>query len=182
MKKNKNLWVVLIVLFVVFMFLGACMSDDSEVVDSPDTNITQNDSSTEKEDMSDDSEEEIQISNEETSEEKNEHVHSFSDATCTSPKTCSECGITEGSELGHNWIDASCVAAMKCARCSETSGSPLGHNFNEGICSVCGANDPNFVREEKVWIPTNGGKKYHSKSSCSQMIDPILVTKSEAES
>ena len=31
-----------------------------------------------------------------------------------------------------------------------------------------------------VWIPTNGGKKYHSKSTCSNMIDPILVTEEEA--
>jgi len=31
-----------------------------------------------------------------------------------------------------------------------------------------------------VWIPTNGGKKYHSKSSCSNMIDPDYVTLNEA--
>ncbi len=31
-----------------------------------------------------------------------------------------------------------------------------------------------------VWIPTNGGEKYHSKSTCSKMIDPILVTEEEA--
>ncbi len=27
-----------------------------------------------------------------------------------------------------------------------------------------------------VWVPTNGGKKYHRKSSCSKMIDPMQVT------
>ena len=27
-----------------------------------------------------------------------------------------------------------------------------------------------------VWVPTNGGTKYHSRSSCSQMIDPIQVS------
>ncbi len=32
----------------------------------------------------------------------------------------------------------------------------------------------------KVWIPTNGGKKYHSKSSCSGMVDPCEVTKDDA--
>ncbi len=26
------------------------------------------------------------------------------------------------------------------------------------------------------WVPRNGGKKYHSKSSCSQMVDPIYTT------
>ncbi len=32
-----------------------------------------------------------------------------------------------------------------------------------------------------VWVPTNGGTKYHSKSTCSNMIDPIQVTKEHAE-
>ncbi len=36
--------------------------------------------------------------------------------------------------------------------------------------------------EVLVWIPTNGGKKYHSRPSCSNMIDPIQVTKSKAVS
>lgn len=32
-----------------------------------------------------------------------------------------------------------------------------------------------------VWIPTNGGTKYHSKSSCSNMKDPMQVTREHAE-
>lgn len=31
-----------------------------------------------------------------------------------------------------------------------------------------------------VWIPTNGGTKYHKKSSCSNMIDPLHVSLDEA--
>jgi len=31
------------------------------------------------------------------------------------------------------------------------------------------------------WIPTKGGKKYHSKESCSNMSDPARVTVEEAE-
>ena len=33
-----------------------------------------------------------------------------------------------------------------------------------------------------VWIPTKGGKKYHSHSGCSNMEGPREVTISEAES
>ena len=33
-----------------------------------------------------------------------------------------------------------------------------------------------------VWIPTKGGKKYHSSESCSNMEDPVQVTLEEAES
>lgn len=40
----------------------------------------------------------------------------------------------------------------------------------------------NSPGEVLVWIPTNGGKKYHSKSSCSGMKNPQQVTKSSAVS
>ena len=46
------------------------------------------------------------------------HTHSFSNATCTEPKKCS-CGATEG--------------------------NALGHSYSNGVCTVCGAKDPNFV-------------------------------------
>lgn len=32
-----------------------------------------------------------------------------------------------------------------------------------------------------VWVPVNGGTKYHSNSSCSKMKDPKQVTKEHAE-
>ncbi len=39
---------------------------------------------------------------------------------------------------------------------------------------------PNNNQKILVWIPTNGGKKYHSKSTCSQMKNPIQITEQEA--
>ena len=36
--------------------------------------------------------------------------------------------------------------------------------------------------EEMVWIPTNGGTKYHTNSSCSKMKNPQEVTISQAKS
>ncbi len=35
--------------------------------------------------------------------------------------------------------------------------------------------------EQMVWVPTHGGKKYHSKSTCSNMKDPEKVTLSTAK-
>ena len=32
-----------------------------------------------------------------------------------------------------------------------------------------------------VWIPTHGGRKYHTDQTCRPMIDPVQVTISEAE-
>ncbi|MGN0611570.1 MAG: hypothetical protein ACI4JI_07270 [Ruminiclostridium sp.] len=39
------------------------------------------------------------------------HEHTFADATCTEPKTCTECGETEGEALGHT------VGIGYCSRC-----------------------------------------------------------------
>lgn len=34
--------------------------------------------------------------------------------------------------------------------------------------------------EGGVWVPVNGGTKYHSKKSCSQMVDPVQISKDDA--
>lgn len=108
------------------------------------------------------------------------HTHNFTAATCTTPKTCSYCSATDGSAAGHNWVAATCTTPKTCSSCGITEGSAIEHNYVSGKCSSCGENDPDYVSEAMVWIPTKGGKKYHSKSSCSGMIDPIQVTKTEA--
>lgn len=72
------------------------------------------------------------------------HKHSFSDATCTSPKKCS-CGETSGSALGHSWSNATCTTPQKCSRCGETSGGALGHQYASGYCIRCNEKDPNYV-------------------------------------
>jgi len=109
------------------------------------------------------------------------HVHSFSNATCTTPKTCS-CGAIEGSATGHNWKEATCSEPKTCTVCGTTSGLTAGHNFSNGKCTACGKTDPNYNQETMVWIPTKGGKKYHTRAGCSNMDGPEHVTQSEAES
>lgn len=73
------------------------------------------------------------------------HVHSYLNATCTSPKKCSVCGETSGSSLGHSYSDATCTSAKKCIRCGMTSGSALGHNYTNNKCSRCGKVDPDSL-------------------------------------
>ena len=109
------------------------------------------------------------------------HTHSYSSATCTKPATCS-CGETQGSANGHNWTDATCSAPKTCSVCDTTSGLTAGHNFSDGKCTTCGKADPDFQQVTTVWIPVNGGQKYHKTASCSNMKNPEQVTKSEAES
>ena len=54
------------------------------------------------------------------------HVHEFSEATCTLPATC-ECGETVGTALGHSWVDATCTAPKTCSACGETEGKVADH-------------------------------------------------------
>ena len=116
-----------------------------------------------------------------TEAEKPKHTHSFSAATCTTPKTCS-CGATEGKANGHSWKSATCTSPKTCTVCGATSGKTAGHNFYNGNCTSCGKEDPDYVRVTMVWIPTNGGTKYHTRSGCSNMENPEQVSESYAES
>ena len=42
------------------------------------------------------------------------------------------------------------------------------------------ATQPETATATMVWIPTNGGTKYHKKESCSNMINPSQVTQDQA--
>lgn len=55
--------------------------------------------------------------------------HEWSEATCTEPKICSLCGITEGTATGHNYVN--------------------------GYCTECGAEDPNYVNPNMIGFQKN---------------------------
>lgn len=63
------------------------------------------------------------------------HTHTWEEATCTAPKTCSGCGETEGEPLGHNWSDATCEEPKKCSTCSITEGDAMGHSWIPASCT-----------------------------------------------
>lgn len=75
------------------------------------------------------------------------------EATCTEPRTCVECGKTEGGPLGHEWREATCTEPRMCIWCDATEGEPLGYAAGEWeaetditaakiyktqVCSICG--------------------------------------------
>ncbi len=52
------------------------------------------------------------------------HEHTYSDATCTAPKTCSFCGATDGEALGHSYstfahVEGTTTHAKKCSVCGD---------------------------------------------------------------
>lgn len=54
---------------------------------------------------------------------------------------CEGCGATKHSDYdakGHNYSDATCSAPKKCKNCGKTSGSALGHTSGGTKCSRCG--------------------------------------------
>ena len=51
--------------------------------------------------------------------------HTWADATCESPKTCSVCKATEGEALGHDYVEATTEAPKTCKNCGATDGEPL---------------------------------------------------------
>ena len=65
-----------------------------------------------------------------------EHTHTWAEATCTSPATCTECGETLGSEKGHAWIGATCTSPVTCTTCGETSGEANGHAWISATCTT----------------------------------------------
>lgn len=85
--------------------------------------------------------------------------HSWKDATCTTPKTCQTCGVTEGSETGHSWgewEDSSyrrnpCtedgIEQRTCKNCyaQEEQVVKAAHSYEEGYCTRCEARDANYA-------------------------------------
>ena len=86
-------------------------------------------------------------------------LHTFKDATCTSPKTCSKCGVTEGKEKGHlwgNWVTE--IAAI------------VGNDgIEKRVCSSCGESERRPIpalsetqdNSNKIWFTNeyNSAKK-----------------------
>lgn len=62
-------------------------------------------------------------------------VHNWKEATCESPKHCSECYLEEGNALGHSWKEADCEDPKECTRCGEKDGwSGTGHTWKDATC------------------------------------------------
>ena len=66
--------------------------------------------------------------------------HSYKDATCTAPKTCSKCGATEGSVAAHNWQEATCSTPKTCKTCGAKEGT-VSHDMHQHKCRICGYED-----------------------------------------
>ena len=55
--------------------------------------------------------------------------HNLTEATCTAPATCIDCGATVGSTLPHNYEGATCLAGGTCTVCG-AEGEKVFHDFS----------------------------------------------------
>lgn len=76
------------------------------------------------------------------------HEHTWEEATCIAPRTCTECGETEGEALGHSWQEASCAAPKTCTVCLITEGGPLAHTPSEWTTITEASYDTEGIREQ----------------------------------
>ncbi len=83
--------------------------------------------------------------------------HTWSPADCTAPKTCSICDVTEGETLDHSWSSATCTAPKTCSQCGTTEGEPLSHNWNLATCAV--------PKTCSICSATEGGTLVHTWTS-----------------
>ena len=108
--------------------------------------------------------------------------HTWEDADCVTPKTCSTCGATEGEALGHSWLDATCQDPKTCSVCNATEGSTGSHNYVEGVCSVCSAVEPEVGEPTTVEIAIAGSTGAVSGKSISWTSGDVTVTNNQASS
>ncbi len=84
---------------------------------------------------------------ENTEDKQTDHVHSWLDATCSIPKTCRDCGATEGEPKEHNWVAATCTTPKTCSVCNTTEGQPTKHTWitanctDPKTCAICKATE-----------------------------------------
>ncbi len=111
-----------------------------------------------------------ETASEEAKEEPTEEIdpceangHTWVEATCTEPKTCSVCGETEGEPLGHKWLEntPNLQQPKTCEVCGATEGEPLeakhkGIKFveadTETDMKMILDGDPNKTNTAKVWF------------------------------
>ena len=76
--------------------------------------------------------------------ETRDSMHSWKDADCVTPKTCTVCQKTDGEALGHEWTTPDvdqCEVQSTCSRCGATEGHNKEHTYDnecDTTCNTCG--------------------------------------------
>lgn len=105
--------------------------------------------------------------------------HRYSEATCTEPRKCIDCGKLDGVALGHNYVMANCQHATFCARCNQVEGELGDHEwkkatcFDPKTCDACGLTEGSALGhdyKETLILPTCEEEGYN-EHKCSRCFD-----------
>lgn len=69
--------------------------------------------------------------------------HTWQEATCLAPRTCTRCGETEGKVRAHEWGSTDCRDPQPCVVCGTMEGLEVTHQWREDckICVNCGQDE-----------------------------------------
>ena len=100
--------------------------------------------------------------------------HKWTDATCTTAKTCQTCGAVDSKSpaTGHDWADATCVAPRTCRKCGITHDDDFvgGHQWKAATCiapvtcTECGEVENPDVLGDHIWQDAT----CHSPKTCTE--------------
>lgn len=115
----------------------------------------------------------------------------YSEATCTTPKTCTVCGATDGEALGHSYDNGNITKPATCTEtgvktytchCGDTKTEDieaLGHTTDNGTCDRCketigGSNTP-VEKTETLNIYASEGALSSDKSNITWTFGDVTV-------
>ena len=87
------------------------------------------------------------------------HEHTWQEATCTQPRTCTDCGETEGEALGHSPTEATVWEPSMCSLCGEVLGETLPPAFEQHNIEVINITEMSteFFPEDHAEYNQQGG-------------------------
>lgn len=109
--------------------------------------------------------------------------HQWENATCYIPKTCVNCGETDGKRLEHKFTDQTCAHDRFCTLCNAIGEKASGHSFASAdceapkSCTVCGITEGeplgHTLTEETVTEPAayKSGTKHIRCENCDYSAD-----------
>ncbi len=80
--------------------------------------------------------------------------HTWTQATCSSPKKCQLCGVTEGTPIEHDWGNPTCTTPRSCLVCwtVDDNSEPLGHSYVNGECEICGDESEDYLADYDKYL------------------------------
>lgn len=97
------------------------------------------------------------------------HEHTWQEASCTQPKTCTECGETEGEPLGHSPTEATVWESSVCSVCGEVLGEKLPPAFERHNIEVLN------ITEMSTEFFTDDHAEYNQQGGYIQAPQPLVM-------